>query len=251
MAYFTEAPIPSQQQQQMQQQPAIPPQQQQDELGVNPPEAPPDFTNGGGYDQNQQMMDPNQQMMQGDPNQQMLDPNQQAPQEGDPNQDPNAAGEEIAADPAAVQGPEDEIKQSEQDVFSDLSPEQMIIKNSELKEQYRTLHSILIDSIDKINKISHTTYDDSMLDFIVKKMVTMKTMIRDTLIDAFPTRTYVENKIELQRFIMVYNQLANMISAVYQSRIKRQEKIAQMNNTDKNSRDPEEFPLFTRGYDVQ
>ena len=225
MAYFTEAPMQPQQ-----------PPMQQDELGVNPPETPPDFTAGGGMDQNE---------MQQDPNQQMMDPNAQ--------QDPNAmeGEEEIQADPAGVQGPEDELKQTEKEVFSDLTPEQMIIKNAELKDQYRTLHSIIVDSIDKINKISHTTYDDSMLDFIVKKLVSMKTMIRDTLIDVFPTRTYVENKIELQRFIMVYNKIANMISAIYQSRIKRQDKIAELNKPSQNSHDPEEFPLFTRGYDTQ
>ena len=103
----------------------------------------------------------------------------------------------------------------------------------------------------KINKISHTTYDDSMLDFITKKMVAMKSMVRDTLVDIFNTRTYIENKIELQRFITIYNQLANMITTIYQSRIKRQQAIADMNNNNNNLRDPEEFPLFTRGYDVQ
>ena len=77
---------------------------------------------------------------------------------GDPN-----AGMDAAPQPGA------EIDQAEQDTFADLKPEQMILKNTELKERYQEVYKAATDSLEKINKISRTTYDDVMLDFIVKK----------------------------------------------------------------------------------
>lgn len=204
----------------------------------------------GGADPSQQdpNADPNAAGMEGegDPNAQQ-DPNQQ----GDPN-DPNAA---MGADPSAAadvpQGPNADIEQAEKEVFADLKPEQMMIKNAELKERYQEVYTAVSDSLEKINKISRTTYDDTMLDFIVKKLTNLRSMIVDSVDSAFSTRTYVENKIELQRFILAFNYLTNMMTQIYQSRLKRQQKITELNSKDSPKRDPEEFPVFTRGYDVQ
>ena len=179
--------------------------------------------------------------------------------EGDPAaQDPNAAGVE---DPTAggapagmggptIQSPEAQIEQDEKDTFSDLKPEQMIIMKAELRDNYKELYKLIIDTLDKINKISHTTYDDTMLDFIVRKFVGLKTQIKDTLVDTFSTRTYIANKIELSRYTFIFNQLTNMLTQIYQSRLKRQQKVQELNKTNTPKHDAEEFPLFSRGYDT-
>lgn len=179
--------------------------------------------------------------------------------EGDSSaQDPNAAGAEdptAAAAPAGmggptIQSPEAQIDQDEKDTFSDLKPEQMIIMKAELRDNYKELYKLIIDTLDKINKISHTTYDDTMLDFIVRKFVGLKTQIKDTLVDTFSTRTYIANKIELSRCTFIFNQLTNMLTQIYQSRLKRQQKVQELNKTNNPKHDAEEFPLFSRGYDT-
>ena len=179
--------------------------------------------------------------------------------EGDPSaQDPNAVGAEdptAAGAPAGmggptIQSPEAQIDQDEKDTFSDLKPEQMIIMKAELRDNYKDLYKLIVDTLDKINKISHTTYDDTMLDFIVRKFVGLKTQIKDTLIDTFSTRTYIANKIELARFTFIFNQLTNMLTQIYQSRLKRQQKVQELNKTNTPKHDAEEFPLFSRGYDT-
>lgn len=180
-------------------------------------------------------------------------------EEGDPTaQDPNVAGAEdptAGAAPAGmggptIQSPEAQIDQDEKDTFSDLKPEQMIIMKAELRDNYKELYKLIIDTLDKINKISHTTYDDTMLDFIVRKFVGLKTQIKDTLVDTFSTRTYIANKIELSRFTFIFNQLTNMLTQIYQSRLKRQQKVQELNKTNTPKHDTEEFPLFSRGYDT-
>lgn len=252
-----EAGINPQQPQQQQPQP----QQDDPSAGVQSSPPPPDFTNNpaGAADQ-----DPNAggadaggdpaQMPAGPPPQGGLDPSMGGADpnaQGDPNADPNAMGGDPNAGMDAAPQPGAEIDQAEQDTFADLKPEQMLLKNTELKERYQEVYKAATDSLEKINKISHTTYDDVMLDFIVKKLTNLKSMIVDSLEGAFPTRTYAENKIELQRFILAFNFLSNLITQIYQSRLKRQQKISELNSKTEKGRDPEEFPIFTRGYDIQ
>ena len=188
----------------------------------------------------------------GDPNAAPpMDPN--APP-GDPNAAPpppdggNPAGDDSMAPPVDLNT---EIDNAEKEVFSDLKPEQQLIKKTELKERYQELHKALISTLDKINKVSHTSYDDVMLDFIVKKLVNLKTMVADSLIDAFPTRSYFDNKVELQRLVRSFNYATFLLTKVYESRLKRQQAIAKMNSKKRFEKAPEAFPIFNRGYDVQ
>jgi hypothetical protein len=187
-----------------------------------------------------------------DPNAQM-----QGQQEEQP-QDPNNDGSDLQApegDEMSAESPEAQtvdLDQLEQDTFKDLKPEQMEIKKKELRKQFRSLNSIIIDSIDKINKISHTSYDDELLNFIVRKLLALKNLSRDTLTDTFNTRTYLENEIELQRMITVFNYLTNLMDKVYESRIKRQNKITEIINKEvKHNKSFLDLPTFSRNYEIQ
>ena len=188
-----------------------------------------------------------------DPNGQPMDPNAPPPP-GEPNAAPpppdggNPAGDDSMAPPGDLNT---EIDNAEKEIFSDLKPEQQLIKKTELKERYQELHKALISTLDKINKVSHTSYDDVMLDFIVKKLVNLKTMVADSLIDAFPTRSYFDNKVELQRLVRSFNYATFLLTKVYESRLKRQQVIAKMNSKKRFEKAPEAFPIFNRGYDVQ
>lgn len=214
---------------------------------VQPPDQPPDPT-----------VDQNPNAAAGDPN---ADPNAAGE---DPNADPNAAAGDPNADPNAAGGDpnatapstneREELDQSEQQVLSNLKPEQVAIMKKELKEQYQKLYTITAESLDKLNKISPTTYDNAMLDFINKKFLMLKSLIRDSLVYTFVTRTYQENKIELQRFYNIFLNLTKLLDIILESRLKRQKRMKEM--TDKQNkklfnRKPE-FPfIFSRGYDVQ
>lgn len=208
------------------------PQQQNNPNGVQMPDEPPDITA-------QQPEQAPEQQTQQDPNTQQdaQDPNN-VQQQGDPN-DPNAM-----QDQNQLQGPNSEIEQAEQNTFSDLKPEQMDIKIRELKTQYKVLHNNILDTLEKINKVSHTTYDDGMLDFIVRKLIALKNITRDSLNDTFPTRTYVENKFEFQRLVLIFNLIANMLTEIYKSRIKRREKIDEITSKENKKKEPADFPTL-------
>lgn len=200
--------------------------------GVTPPDDPPDFTTDQQQDQPDAGADPGA-APPDDPN---AAPPEEQPQEGDPNaeeqpEDPNAAPDDPNADPGAMDvppqepSPEDELQQKEDEVLAELKPDQKDIKMMELKKQYMKLNSVVTSSIEKLNKASRTTYDDNMIEFILRKLLELKELSKDSLLRTFSTRTYIENQVELQRMITAFNIITNMISEISQSRIKRNEVI--------------------------
>lgn len=200
--------------------------------GVTPPDDPPDFTTDQQQDQPDAGADPGA-APPDDPN---AAPPEEQPQEGDPNaeeqpEDPNAVPDDPNADPGAMDvppqepSPEDELQQKEDEVLAELKPDQKDIKMMELKKQYMKLNSVVTSSIEKLNKASRTTYDDNMIEFILRKLLELKELSKDSLLRTFGTRTYIENQVELQRMITAFNIITNMISEISQSRIKRNEVI--------------------------
>lgn len=205
--------------------------------GVTPPDDPPDFTKeqqpDAGADPNAAAPDNADAAEQAPPEEQPQDDVGGDPNaEGQPEEDPNAAAADPNADPnamgdTAVQepNPEDELQQKEDEVFAELKPEQKDIKLMELKKQYMKLNSVVTSSIEKLNKASRTTYDDAMIEFILRKLLELKELSKDSLLRTFSTRTYIENQVELQRMITAFNIITNMISEISTSRLKRNEAI--------------------------
>ena len=212
------------------------------------PDEPPDVTQSRQQpqedDQNQQTNQPPQQEEQPQETQNIT-PQEETPQEYDQQQqyaeenpeEGNAeedysseeGGEEVPAENGAgeegLEGPvstqEDPLDQAESEVFSNLKPEQFAIRIKTLKNQYKNLHSTIVDTLDQMNKLTKTSYDSNMIEFATRRLLELKDNVRDALVLSFPTRTYVENEIELQKATAAFNQIYDMINIVYDSRLKR------------------------------
>ena len=142
--------------------------------------------------------------------------------EEDPNADPNA--EDPNADPNAggdMGQATDEKETAEQELFKDLKPEQLEIKKKELKERFQDLYQITADTIEKLNKVTKTSYDANMIDLSLRQLLNLKDLIHQSITKVFTTRTYVENKIELEKFATLFNSITTTIGMVYESRAKR------------------------------
>lgn len=153
------------------------------------------------------------------------------PEEGNTEEDYSSEeGEEVPAEDGTgeeegLEGPvatqEDPLDQAESEVFSNLKPEQFAIRIKTLKNQYKNLHSTIVDTLDQMNKLTKTSYDSNMIEFATRRLLELKDNVRDALVLSFPTRTYVENEIELQKATAAFNQIYDMINIVYDSRLKR------------------------------
>jgi hypothetical protein len=209
------------------------------------PDEPPDVTQSRQQpqedDQNQQTNQPPQQeeQPQETPN---THPKEETPQEDDQQQqqyveenpeegnaEEDYSSEEVPAEDGTgeegLEGPtapqEDPLDQAESEVFSNLKPEQFAIRIKTLKNQYKNLHSTIVDTLDQMNKLTKTSYDSNMIEFATRRLLELKDNVRDALVLSFPTRTYVENEIELQKATAAFNQIYDMINIVYDSRLKR------------------------------
>ena len=151
-------------------------------------------------------------------------------QEGEVSPEEGEDGEEgYEDDEYGEEGEEESLDSYEKDVFGDLSPEQMIIKNKELKSQFRSLNNIIFDSLEKLNNISHTSYDNTILDFVVRKLVELKNISRDYTVEVFNTKSYIENQIQLQKMIATFNRIVNLLSNVRDNRQREFEKELKQN----------------------
>ena len=153
--------------------------------------------------------------------------------EEDPNQqeDPNAQDDSLQGpDMGDTMEPPDELQQAEQNLFQDLKPEQITIKTRELKERYRDLYDMTQEALEKLYLISKTSYDSSMLDLIIKQLQALKDMVIQSLTKSFSTRTYVENRVELEKFATIFNSITNSVSIIFKARMKRTEEEEKIKN---------------------
>lgn len=221
------------------------------------PEDPPDLNN---FDPNKEpeQQAPNNQQQNADPAEMNppadLDPNAGSP-EGDPNANPAA---DAGADPAggedqngeqdptqadpdpndadtmgdaqAQDQPGAELDQADQDLFKDLKPEQIKIRDTELKERFQDLYTIIGDTLEKLNKVTKTSYDARMLELCLRQMINLKDLVFVALTKSFATKTYLENKIELNKLATIFNQLTNTIGTIYNARVKRTLKYNRKHN---------------------
>ena len=202
------------------------------------PDEPPDVTQSRQPQEDDQNQQTNQSPQQEEKPQE-TPPQEETPQEDDQQQqyakenpeEGNAedGSEEYADDGTGeegLEGPttapqEDPLDQAESEVFSNLKPDQFAIRIKTLKKQYKNLHETIIDTLDQMNKLTKTSYDTNMIEFATRRLLELKDNVRDALVLSFPTRTYVENEIELQKATAAFNQIYNMINIVYDSRLKR------------------------------
>lgn len=151
------------------------------------------------------------------------------PEEGEEGEGGEEGYEDYEDGDYGEEGEEESLDSYEKDVFRDLSPEQMIIKNKELKAQFKSLNNIIFDSLEKLNNISHTSYDNTILDFVVRKLVELKDISRDYTVDAFNTKSYIENQVQLQKMVATFNRIVNLLSNVRDNRQREFEKELEQN----------------------
>ena len=211
---------------------------------------PPDFTTSNGVQkaaENQVDNNENNLSQQQEPSSAQVDQNQgvgmqqdnsedqeQIPPDGqEDQQEPQAPGMDDGSQQESE--PSDELHQMEQEIFADISTDQMNIKVTELKKQFKKLNSVITSSIDKIDRVSRTTYDDSMIEFAVRKLMELKEYSKDYLLKTFNTKTYIENQVELQRIIITFNLITNLFSEIRISRINRKKAIDKNNKSQRKS----------------
>lgn len=107
-----------------------------------------------------------------------------------------------------------DINKIEDELFSSLTPEQIAIKNHELKNQFIELYSIIGSTLVRINDISKTNENINVLKFITERLLELREMVDFNVTTAYQTRTYIENNIIYQQCIATLNAIADIIDNI-------------------------------------
>ena len=102
----------------------------------------------------------------------------------------------------------------EKNLFKDLTPQQMTIKNRELLSNYIELYETIDTTFDAINKIPKTFFNTRPLTFIADQLVDLKDMVNYIITDVYITRTYVENVTYYKQCLLTLTQLNEMLKAL-------------------------------------
>lgn len=107
-----------------------------------------------------------------------------------------------------------ELQSLEDDLFKDLSPEQMNIKLLEIKKQYLEVYTTITDILSRTNKIPKTTENIKVLEFVTNKLMELKELVQFYLSNTFDTKTYTENLVNYQQYLVVLNTVNRLLKEI-------------------------------------
>lgn len=136
--------------------------------------------------------------------------------DGEENTDSSEEGSDNNSEESEANGEEEnyDINKIEDELFSSLTPEQIAIKNHELKNQFIEMYSIIGSTLVRINDISKSNDNINILKFVTEKLLELREMIDYNITTAYSTRTYIENNIIYQQCIATLNAIASIIENI-------------------------------------
>lgn len=147
------------------------------------------------------------------------DQQQEQPQEDNPNDEENQTtdyteegegeGSENTDDnqepPNQEEQSVDDIKKQEEDIYGNLTPEQLDIKHKELKAQYLSLYDTIVTIIGRIGDASISEENIAIAEYISNTLSRVRDMLADYMNDVYQGKSYIENSINYNRFLSVLN----------------------------------------------
>lgn len=97
------------------------------------------------------------------------------------------------------------IKELNDQIFSSFTPEQLAIKDEELKKRYFDMYVNVQDIIDRLNDIPKTEESLKILEFVSNKLDELAQILYSYMADTYATLSYIENEINFNKFIGTLN----------------------------------------------
>lgn len=108
-------------------------------------------------------------------------------------------------------GNNSELQSAENKLFADLTPDQMTIKNRELKQKFIDVYKTTSYILYRFNSVPKSSFNNKSIMFVVNKLNKLRDIVFDYISETFFTKTYIENSIMLQEFIVTLNTINNII----------------------------------------
>ena len=99
----------------------------------------------------------------------------------------------------------DDLKHQEEELYNELTPEQLDIKHKELKTQYLNMYDAVVAIIDRIGDINVAEQNIGTVEYVSNTLASLKDMLTDYMNDVYKTKSYIENSINYNRFLAILN----------------------------------------------
>ena len=115
---------------------------------------------------------------------------------------------------------DEEVNDDNTDIFSSLSAEEQQIKIKELKGLYQQMYTSCDELLDRINNLNYTEDSLPIMTRITYVLYDLKKYISEYIISIFPRKSFIENDIAFNRFLMILNSVKDILSR-YQKKSER------------------------------
>ena len=107
--------------------------------------------------------------------------------------------------------PDDTLNKVEDDIFSELTPEQRRIQELNLKTDFSKLYDDCVTYVDRINKLDKNEKTLEVLDKTITSLISLKQYIYSYITDTFDTKTYFENQCIYQKCLVCLAAINNVL----------------------------------------
>lgn len=119
--------------------------------------------------------------------------------------DSGGSGEPVTADDA--RGLENEL-------FKDLTPDQVDLKHKELKKNFGDLYDSIANIVDRVNEIPNNDAFTAAIGFVSNQLSDLKQMVADYMNDVYSTKSYMENAMNYNKFLATLNGIKDILEEI-------------------------------------
>ena len=121
-------------------------------------------------------------------------------------------GSEVGED--AEEAPVDDIKRQEEEMYSNMSPEQLDIMHRELKSRFIDIYNICTNTIERLSAVHVSEDNVSTLEYISRTLSTTKDMIVDYIDNIYKSKSYIENNVNYNKYLVIINAVNKMLESI-------------------------------------
>lgn len=138
--------------------------------------------------------------------------------EGDPSTDDGTSEEmDPGIEDDSSNDPNAKLKELEKSIFDQLSTEQKALKTKELKTLYNSVYDKCAEIINTISAADRNPEQAKVYDYVMNSLTDLQKYIKDYLFNIYDSKTYIENMVQLQKYLTVLDTVSNIFEEVKNS----------------------------------
>lgn len=106
---------------------------------------------------------------------------------------------------------DEEVNDNNTDIFATLTAEEQQIKIKELKDLYGNMYASCNELLDRLSDLEYDEKNLGIMTRISNALIDLKKYISEYLITVFPKKSFVENDIQFNKFLMILNSIKDIM----------------------------------------